>query len=545
MKTIKLLIFYIFLLAVTCFAYQGLSKTYFRQDEWASLGLVLGPGPFYFLSKLTLADIATGAVRPVGTIVSNLFYAFFPFNIYPFIYYGMFVHPLNALLVFIIAKKMKAGTYVSILASLLFVSSFTISQAITWLAAPVNTLGATLFLLLSVVYVLKYAEDQHQKNLWVSYVFLFVSILFKESGLVGIGILPIVYLLFSKRNKYPRLIPIFSPLIVFLGLVLTVRIPLLLQTKIAGFATHAPNAFSNMLLHAVFYPFTSFSQLFIPRQLLFRIASDYQVNNYRFLTQTIMQSSILENVTSDLISLMATLVILVFCFVVAVKVSAIRKILLFGMVFSMVSFLPYIVVNRGTSYLDSRYYYLGMTGGSIMLSMVFYGLWQIRKSLFPVLLCAVSIYMYKNIVFIQRDIQSLQLDTRIQTKLLSDITSMFPDIGSKPIFYITGNKSYWGVDNLHVPLQAGPGYILMVLYNRRGLMVPELLRDFFLFDVHDQGYKDTSDGNGFGYYFDYNSLLADYKRGAFTNQQIHALYYDGNAYTLSDITNSTRERLIQ
>lgn len=462
------------------------------------------------------------------------------------------MHSVVALLTYLITQKLIHNRFFSLLAALFFISSFTISQTVTWFAAPINTIGTTFFLLLSILYFLYYLEHGTRKELIISYISLYVSTLFKESGLIGLIILPLVFVLYKKNPTLKKGINIFLPSILFVLLILFVRIPPILRGNVArGFTTHADNSKQRIIFHALFYPFISFSQQFIPRQIMFHIAAIFQTNSYSFLSHAIMQSAILENLTSDFISLLITVFLFVICGIISVNVDKLRKPIIFSISFSLLSFLPYIVLDRGTAYLDSRYYYVGMVGGAMFLSMVLYGaaelaskyVSKVRVFVILTIFLVSVLYIYKNIVFIHRDIQSLQFDTAIQMKFLHQISDFLPDLETRQVIYITGNKSYYGIDILHVPLQAGPGYVMMVENYKKGTISPELLRTFFLFDVHEQGYKETKDGKGFGYYADFQTLTSDYKKGLFQKGQLHAFYYDGNAYVLSDITDQTQKEL--
>ena len=71
----------------------------------------------------------------------------------------MLIHAGNAVLIYILAKKLLKNNALALFASFFFVSSFAISQSLTWFAATVNTLGSAFFLLGSIILFLDYLEN--------------------------------------------------------------------------------------------------------------------------------------------------------------------------------------------------------------------------------------------------------------------------------------------------------------------------------------------------------------------------------------------------
>lgn len=546
---------FIFFLLVSLYCYYGVSKTYFRQDEWYSMGEVFSSGPFAFLQSLSILEILTGKIRPIGTVIHNIFIFFFPLQIFPFLTYGMFFHACNALLIFFLSEKITKSFVVSIIASLLFLSSYAIGQALFWFAATVTTIGSTFFFLLSINVFIEYIEKQKHRMFLLSYVFMYIAALFKENAMIGFLILPLTFFIFKKNNnRYPSVFLLFSPSFAFILLLIFGRVMPLFSVHVGSAYLHFSEKSSlyNLFIHTMIYPLVSFSQQFIPRNIAFKLAVLYQNINYPLVSQFTNHSVWVENIITDIISLLATSCFLLFSFFLCTYFKEIRKPIFFLVLSSMMSFIPYIILKRGTSYLDSRYYYLGLSLGAILLSILWtYSMSWIKKyihsigkyAIFFVFFAFLGFYIYKNIVFIHREIMSMKFYTTIQKKFLGEMKRIYPEIKNNDIMYLTGNREFYGVKNLYVPLQAGPGYVLLVWYSQTNNFISELLKDSFFYDFREKGYKKLDNGIAFGYYDDFNHLYSDYKNGIFTIDQIYAFFYDGSSYELKNITKEIRAAL--
>ena len=541
------------LFLILFFSYFGLRESYFRQDEWASLGQVLSVGPFHFLSSMSPMRLLTGELRPLGTIANNLLHYLFPFQVWPFVVFGVVFHWVNSALVYLLVKRLTKNFRMAVVASVFFASVFNASQSITWFAAVTTILPCTTFFLLFLICFIDYGERKNRNLILFSYVFLYVSILFKESALFGLLLVPIMVILFYKKELMRKqFVLFFAGPALFLGTLLAVRsIGLSGQEgKVTGFATSGGQLIPKLLTHTLTYPLTSFSQLFIPRQIMFHLSALYQTSQYAFVSNSLMQSSLLENVTSDILSILFTCVFLVLCFIIFARKIVSRRVILFSVIISLFSFFPYVLINKGTSYLDSRYYYIGEIGASIIAAMFVEAALSLLKKYNPVIrlaFCACvylffAIYIYKQIIFIRRDIQALKREASVQESLLKSFVAIAPDLGSKPVIYITGNHTYYGVDNLYVPLQAGPAYIFMVMYHNSHSVPKPLLSQGFLLDVRFEDYKEVN-GEGFGYYTRFDSLHAAYEHNVFNPGQLHAFYYDSDTYKVTDVTEETIKKL--
>jgi hypothetical protein len=545
------IVFAMVLCSIVIWTYRGLVHTYFRQDEWASLGQVLSSGPFYFFSQLSIPEIVFGKFRPLGSMVNNSFHFLFSFSVMPFVIFGIGIHFLNGFLVYLLAKRFTGSYRIGWIASIIFSCSYSIHQAISWFAAPTTTVAGTLFLLLSLYIYFVHIIEKTKYGMWLSIIFLYIATLFKESNIIGAFMLPVMHFLYTDR-KNRHLLRVTYPFALYILLLLVMRVPSLLgaEGKVTGFSTNSSQFIPKLIVHAVSYPIEAFAQQFIPQQILFRVSAWYQTLNYSFLSSTTMQSAILENITSDLISLSSSLYLFIVVCIGMFTVPKVRTFIVFGVLFSLISYVPYSMLDKGSSFLDSRYYYTGMIGGAIALAGIVEGILLYAKHkillyriLAVVLYIGIGMYAYKQSVFVQRDIRALQFDSSVQAKLLKDIQFLYPTIGFKSVFYITGNRTYYGVENLHVPLQAGPAYVLMVYYYPKGSISETLLRDAYLLDVRHEGYRVVGD-KAFGYFSTYESLLASYNKKLFSLQDLRALYYDGAGYEIRDITPSIKEALL-
>lgn len=552
LKKIRIIFLFLLLTFITVYSYHGLFYTYFRQDEWYTMGEVFSSGPFAFLYEISLLEILTGKIRPIGTFIHKIFISLFPFQVFPFVVFGLIFHAINALLIFILSHKLTKNIFVGFIASLIFVSSSTIHQGLTWFAATVTTLGSTFFFLLAIYLFLMYIDNPKIIFFFISCVFLYISTLFKEIAMIGFLIIPTMFFILKKKDlRYNSAFLILIPSVIYIFLLLLGRVVPLLGKQVSSAYVHfSGNEMNSLIFHMLLYPFSSFSQQFIPRNIAIKLSFLYQELKYPYISNLNNFSFLIDYIILDIISLFFTFILFFITFVFFVNLKKNRKILFFLILSSMMSFIPYIILKRGQSYLDSRYYYFGFSFGAIFLSLIFFNtITLIKKHIsflflkyFIILLCffTLAFYIYKNIIFIHREIMSIQFYSSIQLKFLREIKNLYPYFHDNTVIYLTGDRTFYGVDNLYVPLQAGPGHILLVWYSQESEVARQLLKDLFFYDIKNYGYKKLDEIRGFGYYNNLNNLLVDYQNDLFKEDNVYAFFYNSSSYELKDITNEIR-----
>ncbi len=550
-------VFYAVLLIIILFTYKGLFKTFFQQDEWASMGIVLGHNTLLAnFSDYSIVQLLAGNGRVLGSFITVIFDRYFPFEVAPFVLFALITHWLNALLTYGIVKRITRNKYIGFLSALVFATLYESSGALTWISAHTTALPNCLFLLLSMYLYFKYLDSKKNKYKFFSYVSFIVSLLFKESSLFMIVEYPLLDIIFNSQKKNILLL-IKQHVVVFVYCAFMV-ISRYVQLKSLGansgvFVTKDSNVFTSILLHAASYPVTSFSQTFIPSQLLFKVASYYQMVSYSFLNTHPLQTAIQTIIVSDILSTWLTLILLLGLGILWFISKKERKFLLFCVLFLFLSFLPFIAIDKPfSSYLDSRYYYIASVGAAMIVGAYIAAVVDVGKRyslILQVILASFSVivvllFCWKNTQFIRRDITQQIFIADDRKNFLNQVKTLFPEIPNKPIFYVTGDSpGFYGLANLTIPFQQGFGYTLMVWYWKSGKIPAELLNNFYLWNLYEEGYKEEN-GKGFGFFWKKDDLIKAFRSNPnLRQQQVIGLFYKGSTKDVMNITDQIREEL--
>lgn len=508
-----------FLLAAILYAYWGLWDTFFQQDEWASLGFVQANGLLGNIGSYSFPELFTGKERIAGSLLNNAFHFLLPLRVYAFSLFAIFVHLVNSFLVFRLLDRFTRRPFASFAGALFFAVASTPSQAVSWISANTTTLPNALFALLSLHAIISYAEKKKELYLTLSLVSVYISFLFKESSLFLFVFLPFLY--FTKtRASLRELARKFWPVVAFLVFAIAVRLWGLNGAEGQGgvYVTRGSDTGSRMLVHAFFYPVLGISQVFIPKEILFPVSQSVSHTGYEFLDAHPLKQAVSLILVGDLVSLYASIVLLVFVMTVSLKQKELRRQFHVGMAFVLLSFLPFIVLDRPASaFLESRYYYLSAVGAAFLVAGLLSGCMVLVQKiqrrwlgvLFAVLIwMSFAAYLYKNAVYIRRGIQFDKILADERKNFLRQMDAVVSKLPDNPIFLISGDSpGYYGIGDLSVPFQQGMGYTVMVWFYKTGKIPKELLASMFLWNINAQGYKEAG-GGGFGYFWDEKTLAA-------------------------------------
>jgi len=425
------------------------------------------------------------------------------------------------------------GIFGAWIGGLFFLLSYNGSQAVSWFGTNTLTLPSLLFGAVSVLFMLLYVKKNKNTYLWLSQISALASYYFKESGFIFIILLPFFYIMSQKKRKiFWPMVRLFLPIILFVIVILiTTGIRMFAPTLQIDKPTGTLSGGMVMIVkNAIYYPILSFSQLFIP---------------FSFLTKV---NPLLREISSktDLLFIFLSGVLIILIIFSSYMLKNQRRSLLFGLIFTLLSFIPFAVLDRGASYLSSRHFYTGVLGGSILIGIyvgisynklsAYSGIY--RRTLLGIVLALFALYAYKNIQYIQRDTYKLVLDARERKTILNQIKKSYPVLPQNPVFYITGDHpGYYFVENQKMPFQQGIGYTLMMWYypdsNDMNNLFPLGMK--YLRNISDQGYIETN-GKGFGYYFSKEALQSDLTKGKFFKKDIIGYYYHSASRVLEDIS---------
>ena len=540
------------------FTYGGLKNTFFQQDEWASIGFVRGAHSVLGeLPMLSLIQVAAGNQRILGSLINNIFHFYMPFNIWPFVLFSIMFHWANALLVFVFVKRLTKNYLLGFTAAGIFSLLYTPSEALVWFSSHTTALPNCFFVLLALHSYLSYLENSNARYKIAAYVSFIVSLLFKESSIFLFFIFPLMDMFFVKRKISVAKIALRHAVLLGYGLfIIAARAVNLItvQAHVGVFSTGQPNYPVNIVIHALSYPVTSFSQLFIPNKILFKLAPFFQTAMYEFITSHPLRTAINTIMVSDMLSVYFTCLFLITGGIVLYVEKGVRGRLIFAYQFTFLSFLPFAVVDRPlSSYLESRYYYLGSIGAAMIIAFIIEALYlRIKTRSTPVVFIGVifitvifASYIYKNTVFIKRDINEKIITANERKVFLTDLKNKSSILPEKPIFYIEGDSpGFYGLSDLAVPFQQGMGYTIMVWFFDTGKIPGSFLSSSFLWNINAQGYKEDKE-KGFGYYWNRDALKHLFaQRPDISPGQVVGFRYVASQKKLIDITGEIRNDIV-
>lgn len=552
MKKIYLIVAFIFLFVIG-FAYQNLFLTFYQQDEWWALGYILTEPLFGFMSHFSFLGLIAGAGRPLSVPLQYFLYNVSHFQIWQFAIFSILFHFLNTLLLFCVVYKLSKSKFLSFLASLFFATSSIGSQAITWIGTNTVTLPSFFFAMLAIYLYTFFLHNEQKKFLYSSIFSAIVSFFFKESSIFLLVLLPLMYVIFGKkRTSFVSLIRMHALLIGYGSLAIFIKLFMLFTVfsgQTASNVTGNSNSVVRLLLHAISYPLESLSQMYFYPRSMFLFGETLGKLYYPRIWNTPLAQVATETIGGELVSIIFSTILLVFCYVIYQLYKPLRKLLIFALILTLLSFLPYIALEKGSSYLDSRYFYVGIAGGGILLAIFLDALrsFLVKRFKFPVYIASILLlflflaYSYGHINSIQKDIEGQVKIGTERKNFLKNLRNLYPKIKNNSVFYITGDTDYY-IGNHKVPFQQGMGYTLMVWYYDTGLIPKELLRKTFLWGMQDQGFE-KANGKGFGYYWDIRYLMTDVRNKKIDKENIIGLFYKGQNKIILDITNKARSEM--
>lgn len=523
-------------------AYFLIFKQFFQQDEWHGFGIMFSQGIRYVTLDKSIPELLLGDRVGARILAFGLFNNFH-LNPMPYGIFALIMQTLNVFLVFLLTKKLVKRTNISLLASLLFMINELGNEAYSWFGTMTGSLTSVFFFLLSLIIFLKFIDTKKIRYVLFSAFLLWFSFLFKEVGAFAFIFYPILFFIYSEEGKKILILfKSFLPFIILGGIMLVffAKTVLFIPGDRANYVNTGKSLIPSLFAHVIRYPLEGAVQTIIPNTYLFKLSNittriirpDLPSDSLDFLVAT-------ENSGAE-ITLVALLIIAIIIFFILwkrIKDMSIlaKKALLSSITMTALSFLPYIVINRSSSYLDSRYYYLGSMGMSIFLATLFINLALINKQKVRLIVALVVIfYVFIHESVLLSDFKLMADRSSERQMFIKQLTSLTPVLPAKTVFFITGNyDGYYGIPELKTPFQSGLGHVLMVLYTTKGQLSPAFfnettltkLYDFgFLYDIFGQGYREVN-GSGFGYYYDIKELKKALDKKLFSRNNIISFYY--------------------
>lgn len=530
------------ILTVTGYLYKDLIYSFYQQEEWMALGNIMVKGKSYiFQNTPNPISLILGQGRLFSSFLVYFLIGKFPFNTVPQNLFSIFFHLINVVLVFLLAKYLTKKTFSSILATLFFGANAVSSGAVTW--AAVGTLPATTLILISLFLFLKSLQsDQKSKGKWALGAFLvcYTSLFFKEIGMFLLLLYPVAFLIFSNSSLHKSIKP--WQLIAF-GTVTLVALWKILELQSSSstnalFLTGKNMYFlPTLVVRSVLYPLTSFALMLIPPESFLNFARLLTNIYYPFFPES-QFILIAQTVVLDLLAVTLSSAMFMLLLVFVKKFSSQeRKTVIFLVIFTVSSFLPYIIISKSFSYLESRYYYVGVVGLSLLASSLLAKVEERFKKSFYFVSIGAILLIFSHSMVVKNDLSKLANISSERKIFLNQLSSLKPSLNSsKNIFLLNGSQDFYIPGN-KVPFQQGVGYTLMVWYYNSGNIPKDLIKERAFFEIGSQGYKETGE-KGFGYFSDAVALKEFLKeRGKDQNITITGLYYDAAQKKLSSNEN--------
>ncbi len=532
-----------------------LFHNFFQQDEWHGFGIMLSLKNEYVTLYRSPMELLLGDRFGARGITYTMF-NFFKLNPIPYGLLAFGYHAINTFLVYKLSQKLTKQTALSLLAALFFLINEVGNEAYTWFGTMNGSAISVSFLLASLIFYLQYAQgDKKYRHLVFSLMTLWISFLFKEIASFVFLLYPIIFYIYNpnvlKNIKF--FLKIHIPFAVFAIVIISylIKSVLFIPGDRANYVATDHSFIQTLIIRIIQYPFEGFTQTILPNEITFKISG--------LLTQVLSPSLIPQTTDFDIAAqttnaeIAIAIFSLIFFAIIFFAILKLRKnndlpmmqTLIISTLMGILSFLPYIIINRSFSYFDSRYYYTSTVALSIVLAVLLYSTIGIktyaRKILLGVLIFG-YIFMHESVLF--SDIQLLSERASERQFFLTEVKQTIPTLKNKTVFYLTGDSGgYYGLEELKAPFQSGPGHVLMVHYTLEHQLSPDFFREDpwtkaldvgFLYDILGQGYREVGN-QGFGYYYNKVDLQKDLDRKLFSENDIIALYYNSEDKKLKKI----------
>ncbi|MBI2028467.1 MAG: glycosyltransferase family 39 protein [Candidatus Levybacteria bacterium] len=546
MSQLVVIFIYFFIAGIT---FGKLPLTFFQQDEWAlfSYFIYWDRGNLSWIDRLFFYEQYTHLI-PLSNLLSYVEFKLFGIDFTYYAIVSIFIHLVSTMLVFYLSRSLFKNQALGFLAGLLFLTNSISHQSITWIVTTMGTGGSTFFVLLTLIFFVKYLQKKNKIYLAVSLLFIFVSLQFKETAIFILLVPPIYWLLFKEDRKITFrhiLIPIAS-----LGMLYGIYRSLFFIASKLPESIGADLSQPSVMVY-VFrlfsLPIKTITQSLIPVPYIIQISDKLIHLGYpQFVRDGIANGYIVESVGADIVSLFLALGIIIvsaFCIDIFKKRGNLlyAKIVVFSLIFISLSSVPLLVIPGSAGYFslfDGRHLYITSIFTSILLTLFFYMVYLIFKKIKFINWMIGFLILFFIVFHIQKirgDINQQVGTAIIRKSILSQIISKYPDLPKKTVFYIESDKPYYGLPEREkiVPFQSGFGQTLLVWYDFYGQKYPGcFFKGEYLYEITSEGYREC-EGRGFGYFRRKESLLKAIEEYNIPLENIIGLSYNSSAHKIS------------
>jgi len=180
--------------------------------------------------KNTPVDFSSGFYRPLVLISFTIDYKIWDLNPFGFHLINLAIHLLNSLLLFCLIKSISNDYFLSLLGSIFF-CVHPIQTEVVNAVSNRGDLLATFFILLTILFYLKFSLKGRISFYILSIISLFFALLSKEIAMIALFLLLLVDLYFISDFNYKK---IFAKRYIFLGYLFTLFLYILVRVAVLG-----------------------------------------------------------------------------------------------------------------------------------------------------------------------------------------------------------------------------------------------------------------------------------------------------------------------
>jgi len=550
MKLSKEKILLLVVILAVFLAHAPILRGFFQQDEWLAFG------NFFAVQQQGMLETALSFFTPniahyvpFHNFTFHSLFSIFGLNYQSWAISSLLWHVLITYLVFVFASRIFQNTRLSLLAAALFGLNASGHQATSWVVSDINTHGASIFGVLSLILFFDFLKTKQRKAFWTSMLALIASLLFKEITIGLFFLLPVAFYLFAdklliKQRFYPIAVLGVGLLYAFFRVSMFLFPSVALDAPVVTGSQSAQHLAYNLAT----FPIKGVAQTIIPPPQLLRLASLMASFSPEDITGQVGTTAYNIFVEQRVLELLSTILfLLIFIGVVIIwrrKKGRLRKVAVFGLIFvALNSFVFAFSPERSgiISVIDSRNLYFSSIGAAVLLTSVasMVSAKKIAKT-FVFLLP----FFILNIFWLNQELTALARSGSLRRDILTQIKREYPDLADKTIFYTESDKAFYGLPSTEriFPFQSGFGQTLLVWYYPTENFPKEFFEDGFLWEITEQGYKGVED-RGFGYFRDFELLAKTISEEDIPLSSVIAFRWDSDGRSVEDVTEEVRGSL--
>lgn len=564
-RTDTLVLFSLFLLVT--FFYRKAFSGYFQGDEWYYFSQYLplaknGGGLFGAISKsiFSFGEISGGGhLTPVYSAIWYIHNKFFGLHANLYIVASLVVHALNSFLIYLIVKKFCKNFIVALLSGFFFACSYQHFQAVTWIMAYVPTVYSVLFSLLSLYFLQWYCYKSNVIYILLTFIFLVLALLTKETAFIILVVSPIV-VYFLKRKFFKKVV-LFNVLTAISYIAFRFGMPVVLHENSSQnfLSVYTPQLF---IFRLFTYPVRLLVEMYIPQEFVLRLieyitplgyptyGAEKLVRGINFLTFT-------QGPGSDLFIYPAgvffVLIILLLLFSQRRKKN-IYNLVFIGLAIIFLSALPLLLIAlyapgwAYVTFIDSRHLYFPSIGGSMIFAALVYSITKYIKKyidsnmLFYIWFVLIALWIYAQYFLLQTQLSKELLTGQQRKTVISKILTSVPEIRKDAFFLVQSNTGYYGFGPIP-PFQTNLSQILAIQYFSLKQLPQEFLTDYSITSkgLSGEGILKHNDRQ-FGFFINQSTLINKLLDQKISKNDIYAFSWDGNANSISDISEDIRNK---